>query len=352
MGGRLDPATARARLLVRAGLADVGAGDTVVVGLSGGIDSLALTAVLAFIAPRRALRWGAVVVDHGLQPGSSEVAATAADQAHSLGAEIVRVAPAGIDHTCGAGPEGAARAARYAALREQADDLAAAAVLLAHTRDDQAETVLLGLARGSGSRSLAGMRPVAGLWRRPFLDLTRDETTAVCAAAGLTAWADPHNADSAFARSRVRVRVLPALEAELGPGVSAALARTADLLRADADLLDAQAVALLAAVRVTLAPLRTGVSGQIRHSQRMGEPAGPVGLRVDGLASAPEALRRRVLRMAALEAGASHSDLAAGHVEAVGALLSDWHGQRGIDLPGRVRAVRSGGVLRIGPVAD
>jgi hypothetical protein len=196
------------------------------------------------------------------------------------------------------------------------------------------------------------MRPVAGLWRRPFLDLTRDETTAVCAAAGLTAWADPHNADSAFARSRVRVRVLPALEAELGPGVSAALARTADLLRADADLLDAQAVELLAAVRVTLAPLRTGVSGQIRHSQRMGEPAGPVGLRVDGLASAPEALRRRVLRMAALEAGASHSDLAAGHVEAVGALLSDWHGQRGIDLPGRVRAVRSGGVLRIGPVAD
>jgi len=324
MAGRLDPAVARARLLVRRSLADLSPGDLALVGLSGGADSLALATATGFVAPRAGLRWGVVVVDHRLQPGSERVAATAAAQASALGADPVRVER--VDGTVGPlGPEGSARKARLAALRRVATETEAAAVLLAHTRDDQAENVLLGLARGSGSRSLAGMAPRAGVLRRPLLDLTRAEARQVCAASGLTPWTDPHNADPAYTRSRVRTDVLPVLEQQLGPGVAYALARTADLLRADADLLDRLADELFAAVTMP------GESGA---------------LDVAGLARAPGALRGRVLRAAAVEAGAPATDVTAGHVAELDRLVTDWHGQVGVDLPGRLRASRDGGTVR------
>jgi tRNA(Ile)-lysidine synthase len=314
---RLVPVVADARRAVRTALADLDAGALVLVGLSGGADSLALLTATCFEAPRAGLCCGAVVVDHGLQASSGSVAATAADQARELGAEPVEVRRVVVAER--GGPEGAAREARREALREAAERLGAAAVLLAHTRDDQAETVLLGLARGSGTRSLSGMAARDGLWRRPFLDLRRADTEAVCLASGLTWWDDPHNADPALTRVRVRNRVLPTLETELGPGVADALARTAELARADADLLDSQATAL---------------GRDITDADRT--------LDASALADAPTALRTRVLRQAALDAGCPGTDLTAGHVAALDRLVTDWHGQRGVDLPGGVLARRVG----------
>lgn len=317
---RLAPVVADARRAVRAALADLDDGSLVLVGLSGGADSLALLAAAGFETRRAGLRCGAVVVDHGLQPGSDTVADRAAGQARELGAEPVEVCR--VDVAGRGGPEGAARAARRAALRDAAERHAAAAVLLGHTRDDQAETVLLGLARGSGTRSLSGMPARDGLWRRPFLDIRRADTEAVCREAGLSWWDDPHNTDPGLTRVRVRTRVLPTLEAELGPGIADALVRTAELARADSDFLDAEA-----------ARLRARVGADART------------LDAAGLAAAPTAVRTRVLRQAALDAGCPATDLTAGHVAAVDRLLTAWHGQRGVDLPGGVVARRCEGRL-------
>ena len=303
----LDPAVARARSAVRRALADVDPGSRVVVGLSGGADSLALAAVVAFEAPRLALEVEAVVVDHRLQPGSSDVADAAAEQARGLGlaARVVAVS-VGTD----GGPEAAARDARHAALGAEDPDV----VLLAHTLDDQAETVLLGLGRGSGARSIAGMRPVSGVVRRPFLGLTRADTEQVCRVHGLAWWDDPHNASAAFRRSRVRAEVLPLLEDVLGGGAAEALARTADQLRDDADLLDALAADALTDDAVTLAALHP-------------------------------ALRSRVLRRLALDGGARPDELAAHHLAEVDRLVTDWSGQVRVELPGHVSVRRVDGRL-------
>jgi len=229
------------------------------------------------------------------------------------------------------GPEAAARAARYAALRRAAGACGAAAVLLAHTMDDQAETVLLGLARGSGARSLAGMPERTGPFLRPLLGIGRATTRAACAAQGLEPWDDPQNADPAFARARVRHRLLPALEAELGPGVTEALARSARLLRADADLLDELANNELERI----APAGCG------HP-----------LPLDALAALPEAIRSRVLRNAAIAAGCPPGALTARHVAGLEALVTGWRGQRWTDLPGGIRARRRYGKLQFGSGDD
>ncbi|HKE69313.1 MAG TPA: tRNA lysidine(34) synthetase TilS [Nocardioidaceae bacterium] len=319
---RLEPVVADARRAVRDALSDLDPGAMVLVGLSGGADSLALLSAACFEAPRAGLGCGAVVVDHGLQAESADVAATAAGQARDLGADPVEVRR--VEVTGAGGPEAAARTARREALRAAATEHGAAAVLLGHTLDDQAETVLLGLARGSGSRSLSGIAPCDGLWRRPFLGLRRSQTEAVCRAQGLSWWEDPHNRDEALQRVRVRTRLLPALETELGPGVAEALARTATLARADADLLDTLATELATAV--------TDSEGALDAT---------------ALATAPAALRTRVLRQAALAAGCPGTDLTAGHVAALDRLLTDWHGQHGVDLPGRVGARRVESRIRL-----
>lgn len=233
------PAVAAVRAAVRGGLSDVPPGAVVLAACSGGPDSLALAAALAHEAPRRGWRGAGVTVDHGLQPGSARRAREVAAVLRGLGLDPARSVRASVlAGTGGGGPEAAARAARYTALDSVAADVGAAAVLLAHTRDDQAETVLLGLARGSGARSLAGMPGRRGRYRRPLLGLGRASAREACAALGLEPWDDPQNRDPAFARARVRHQALPALEAALGPGVADALARSAAQLRADADLLD------------------------------------------------------------------------------------------------------------------
>ena len=317
-----QPEVAAVRRAVRAVLAGLDPGELVLVACSGGADSIALAAALAFEAPRAGLRAGALTVDHGLQDGSADRAGKVAADLAALGLDPVEVltVPARTVST-GAGPEAAARAARYAALDDAADRLGAAAVLLGHTRDDQAETVLLGLARGSGARSLAGMPAVRGRYRRPLLDLPRDTVRA--AAAGLATWEDPHNTDPAYTRSRVRHGALPALERSLGPGVAAALARSAQLLRADADALDGWAGRASAEVRVD------------------------GGLDVVALAGLPDAVRTRVLRAAALAAGCPASDLSAGHVDGLDRLVTDWHGQGPLHLPGGVEATRACGTLAL-----
>ncbi len=234
--GSPDAATAAVRHAVRASLADLGPGDLVLAACSGGADSLALAAALAFEAPGAGLRAGAVVVDHDLQPGSARVAADAAGCLHALGLDPVDVVTVEVEST-GDGLEAAARSARYAALEAAADRHGALTVLLGHTLDDQAEQVLLGLTRGSGARSLSGMPSARGRFRRPLLGVSREQCRASVAAQGLTWWDDPMNEDPAFTRVRAR-RAVADLERDLGPGVAAALARTASQLRDDADHLD------------------------------------------------------------------------------------------------------------------
>ena len=295
------PAVAAVRNAVRASIADLARGDLVLAACSGGPDSLALAAALAFAAPRMGLRAGGVTVDHGLQDGSGSRAASVVSVLSGLGLDPVR----GIAVTvpAGGGPEAAARTARYDALAKVAAELGAAAVLL-------------GLARGSGPRSLAGMPRRRGFFRRPLLGVRRPVTAAACEALGLEPWQDPHNADRRFARVRIRLDALPALQAALGPGVPEALARTADQLRADAELLES-------------------ISSE---RSRADSP-----LPVSSLAGMPGAVRTRVLRSAALAAGCPAGALTAGHVARLEELVTDWHGQRWIDLPGGVRASRRSG---------
>jgi len=308
MGGALDPAVATGRNLVRAALSDLGPGSRVVVGVSGGVDSLALAAVTSFVADREAYELSALVVDHQLQDDSARVAARAADQLDGLGiiAEVVTV-----EVGTSGGPEAAARRARYEALERTAAD----AILLAHTLDDQAETVLLGLGRGSGPRSIAGMSPVDGVLRRPFLTLRRAETERICRAHGLEWWSDPHNSDPAYRRSRLRAEVMPLLEDVLGGGVAEALARTADQVRSDSAYLDDIAATV----------------------------ESPLG--VDTLRDLAPAVRSRVLRRGALEAGADGSALTAAHLLELDRLVTDWHGQVRIELPGGIACVREGDSL-------
>jgi tRNA(Ile)-lysidine synthase len=316
------PAVAAVRRAVRTEIADLAAGELVLAACSGGADSLALAAALAVEAPRRQLRAGLITVDHGLQPGSAEQAATVLEQARRLGLAPAECVPTGV--TGAGGPEAAARRARYAALTTAATRLGAAAVLLGHTLDDQAETVLLGLARGAGARSLAGIPVRRGPFRRPLLGLPRAITVAACAADGLRAWRDPHNSDPRYARVRVRRQAMPVLERTLGPGVAAALARSARLLRADAEALDDIAAAAWAEI---------------------GTADGS--LEVAALTELPAAIRTRVLRTAALTAGAPGGALSAAHVDALDALVTGWRGQGPVALPGGLGGVRRSGKLMI-----
>ncbi|MGW0844919.1 tRNA lysidine(34) synthetase TilS [Streptomyces sp. NPDC002787] len=297
----------------------------VLVACSGGADSMALASALAFEAPKLGVRAGGITVDHGLQPGSDLRAEEVALRLRELGLDPVESVAVTVGRE--GGPEAAARDARYTALDAALERHGAIAVLLGHTRDDQAETVLLGLARGSGIRSLSGMAAVSGAdgrYRRPFLQLDRQTARKACMAQSLPVWDDPHNADPAYTRSRLRHEGLPALEKALGKGVVEALARTAQLSRDDADALDTWARQAEASVR--------DAAGLLECAK---------------LYALPPAVRRRILRRAAIEAGAPAGSLFARHIEEVDRLITGWRGQGAINLPGRVVAQRQGGRLVI-----
>jgi tRNA(Ile)-lysidine synthase len=316
----LHPSVAAVRNAVRRELAELEPGARVVVACSGGADSLALTSATVFEG--RAAGWYVIgaTVDHGLQEGSAEHTQSVVAQMAGLGVDETVSARAAVDAP-GLGPEAAARAARYAILDEIRERFAAELVLLGHTRDDQAETVLMGLARGSGGRAVAGMRPSYDGYRRPLLGVSRTDTVTACQVEGIEFWEDPHNRDPAFTRVRVRKRVLPVMEDELGPGVREALARTAAQLRPDMELLDAYATGALSEVTVD------------------------GGLSTAALADLPQSIRTRVIRLAAVAAGAPAGELFYEHVLGVDALVTDWHGQRWVDVPGHLRALRRDGVL-------
>lgn len=317
----LDPALAAVRLAVRRAL---GGEQTVLVACSGGADSLALLAATVFEARATGTRVIGVTVDHGLQQGSAQRASAVVDQMATLGADET----ATIRVTVDPGPSGieaGAREARYAALDQLAEHFGADVVLLGHTRDDQAETVLLGLARGSGGRSLQGMRPSfaadSATVVRPLLGITRAQTEAACRADGIAWWDDPQNDDPGFARVRVRTTVLPVLERELGPGIADALARTGEQLREDMDVLDGLAANATAAV------------------------VSDAGVDLAALLDLPAAIRTRVVRSAAIDAGTIPTELTRSHVLAI---LDAGPGKE-IQLPGLVTAYRSGGLLQFKP---
>ncbi len=310
---RLTPAIADVRRAVRMMLPHDA---LALVALSGGPDSLALAGAVAFESTRA----GAVIVDHGLQAGSADVAAQVAVQARALGLDPVIVKRVAVG-TAG-GQEAAARDARYAALAAAAAETGAAMVLLGHTLDDQAESVLLGLGRGSGPGSIKGMAPTSGIYGRPLLGVRRATTVQFCADSGLEPWYDPQNDDDAFTRVRVRTTLLPMLEKELGPGFAEALARTAALVREDTEALDGFAEEQLEELA--------------EHAE-----AG-ISLPVKALAANPPALRQRIIRLTVrAEFGFS---LSHGHTMEVSRLVTDWNGQDALDLPG-IKVERQGGLL-------
>ena len=303
-----------------AGKPDAGC-DLVLVALSGGPDSLALAAATAFEAPRAGIRAGAVIVDHGLQPGSADVAERAARHARELGLDPVIVTTVVVGSE--GGPEAAARTARYAALAAAARETGTTRVLLGHTRDDQAESVLLGLARGSGLGSIKGMAAESGIYLRPLLAIARATTVQFCVDSGLQPWNDPQNDDERFARVRIRKSVLPMLERELGPGFAEALARTAGLAREDSDALDQFAADQLE---------------ELAHHAEAG-----ISLAARALEHDPPALRQRIIRATVLaEFGVS---LSRTQTMEVSRLVTDWHGQAAVDLPG-ISVQRVGGLLQ------
>ena len=315
-----NPATVAIRSAVRECLSGCSAGDTVLVAVSGGADSLALAAALVPESKSALINLVGVTIDHQLQKNSSEQATKVFAQLSELGIsqiEIVKVDVEMVD-----GLEASARRARYAALDAVAEKLNANLIFLGHTLNDQAESVLLGLARGSGARSLSGMARCTGKYCRPLLEITRSETLAACAENNLTPWIDPHNSDSQFARVRVRTDALPKLEESIGPGITEALARSADLLRDDADALDGWAVQV--AAELDLADLE-----------------------ITALADLPKAVRTRLLRMAIYAAGAPMGSITADHVASVEAFVTSWHGQGACSLPGGVKVSRISGRLSL-----
>ncbi|POH73899.1 tRNA lysidine(34) synthetase TilS [Arthrobacter glacialis] len=335
---RLDPTVGKARAAVGEllGLKTTGKNlvvenpPLILVGCSGGPDSLALAAVCAFFAKRGEVRVGAVVVDHQMQEGSAQVAQTTAGQLRALGLDPVVVRTVDLNHD-GVGPEAAARAARFEALEATAQELGAQNVLLGHTLDDQAESVLLGLARGSGTRSLAGMRERRGRYLRPFLGLRRDEILAICDALELTPWHDPANHDPAYLRVRVRRNVIPYLSAELGPGIAESLARSASILGHDADFLDD-----LAAAEYNKLVLRRAANTAPNGGES--SPAAEIELAEDALRGLAPALRMRVLALAVVELGGVQPSL-----ERLGAaeyLLARKGSAGPVQLAGKVSAWR------------
>jgi tRNA(Ile)-lysidine synthase len=326
---------AEVRTAVRRALDEIGcpADTPLLVACSGGADSTALAAAAAYLSGARG--GGAqvggrpvfgAVVDHGLQQGSAERAQETAALLEGLGmpARVLRVNVAGPG-----GMEAAARRARYAALRG-ARPTPDSPVLLGHTMDDQAETVLLGLGRGSGARSMAGMSRYDPPWLRPLLGIRRATTRAACVAHGLAVWDDPHNLDPRFTRVRLRQEVLPLLEDVLAGGVAGALARTAAQLAEDLAALDEMAAQARAAVELPGAQART-------RSE----------LDAKALAEYPAATRRRVLRGWLLDAGAR--DLSDARLRVADDLVGRWRGQGGLALARGIELTREHGKLVLRP---
>ena len=311
-----------ARRVVRNALAHFEPGDRILLAVSGGADSLLLAAATNLEASKVGIQLSALVVDHQLQNGSGEVALSAQKKLIELGITEANISQVEVIGNVGnGGMEAAARRARYEALDTEADRIGAVAIFLGHTEDDLAETVLLGLARGSGTRSLSGMAFHAGRYVRPFLELTRAQVLIACKESGIEFWSDPQNEELSFARVRVRNEILPKMEKEIGPGISKALARTSRILREDADALDL-------------------IAGDIYASL-----ADPAQIPIELISELPIAVRKRVIKRAIEAMGAP--TLSAEQILEVEALVGAWKGQGAVALAGGITARRDSGRLTL-----
>ena len=314
------PALLELRNAVRFWFQKLEANSKVCIGVSGGADSLALAIVAKLEAVDFNLDLVAVIVDHGLQENSAEVAASTKKKLESIGYSDIFVGKANVLVTDGI--EASARRARYLVFQQALETYGAKVFLIGHTKNDQAEGVLLGLARGSGTKSLSGMAEISGPFIRPFLNVDRSTTQAACVESGIEYWNDPHNLNTEFTRVRVRESILPLIEKEIGPGIIDALSRSAKILREDATALD-------------------------EWAERVFGEIDPADIEISLLADLPIAVRSRVLRLAIYAAGAPTGSISATHLAPIEAFVSDWRGQGHTSLPGGVKVCRISGRLSL-----
>ena len=314
------PALLELRQAVRFWFEKLEPNSKVCIGVSGGADSLALAAAAKLESKNFSIDLVSVIVDHGLQANSAEIAEFAKQQLIKLGFEDIFVGRAGVQITDGL--EASARRARYKVFQQAIETYGPNTFLLGHTKNDQAEGVLLGLARGSGTKSLSGMQEVSGIFVRPLLGIDRATTEIACHESNIEYWVDPHNSNQDFTRVRVRENILPLLENEIGPGIIDALARSAKILREDATALDEWAESVFRQVK-------------------------PMDIEISILDGLPVAVRSRVLRMAIYAAGAPAGSISAAHLEPIEAFVSDWRGQGHTSLPGGVKVCRISGRLSL-----
>ena len=314
------PALLELRQAVRFWFEKLEPNSKVCIGVSGGADSLALAAAAKLESKNFSIDLVAVIVDHGLQANSAEIAEFAKQQLIKLGFQDIFVGRASVQITDGL--EASARRARYKVFQQAIETYGPNTFLLGHTKNDQAEGVLLGLARGSGTKSLSGMQEVSGIFVRPLLGIDRATTEIACHESNIEYWVDPHNSNQDFTRVRVRENILPLLENDIGPGIIDALARSAKILREDAIALDEWA---------------ENVFRQVE----------PMDIEISILTTLPVAVRSRVLRMAIYAAGAPAGSISAAHLEPIEAFVSDWRGQGHTSLPGGVKVCRISGRLSL-----
>ena len=314
------PALLELRQAVRFWFEKLEPNSKVCIGVSGGADSLALAAAAKLESKNFSIDLVAVIVDHGLQANSAEIAEFAKQQLIKLGFQDIFVGRASVQITDGL--EASARRARYKVFQQAIETYGPNTFLLGHTKNDQAEGVLLGLARGSGTKSLSGMQEVSGIFVRPLLGIDRATTEIACHESNIEYWVDPHNSNQDFTRVRVRDNILPLLENDIGPGIIDALARSAKILREDAIALDEWAENIFRQVE-------------------------PMDIEISILATLPVAVRSRVLRMAIYAAGAPAGSISAAHLEPIEAFVSDWRGQGHTSLPGGVKVCRISGRLSL-----
>ena len=292
----------------------------VCIGVSGGADSMALAIVAKLEAADFNLDLVAVIVDHNLQENSAEVATSTKKKLESIGYSDIFVGKANVLVTDGV--EASARRARYLVFQQALETYGSKVFLLGHTKNDQAEGVLIGLARGSGTKSLSGMAEISGPFIRPFLNVDRSTTQAACDESGIEYWSDPHNLNTEFTRVRIRENILPLIEKEIGPGIIDALSRSAKILREDATALD-------------------------EWAERTFGEVDPTDIEISFLVALPIAVRSRVLRLAIYAAGAPSGSISATHLEPIEAFVSDWRGQGHTSLPGGVKVCRISGRLSL-----
>ena len=293
--------------------------DTLLIACSGGADSLALAWASKVVAKRLDLNVIAVIIDHQLFNESFQVALNAKEQCENFGIEKVLIKKIEvIEHK--EGLESAARSARYEAFEQLMIELNAKAVLLAHTQDDQAETMLMRLTRGSGAKSLSAMKEVSGKYLRPFLHIRKKELVEALQKEGITFWQDPANTDYRFLRAKVRNELMPKLIEVLGESVIESLDRTSDLLKEDNEALESIA---------------------FKNYQDLNKE-----LNVEVLIKFPAAIRKRIIKIAALDSGVNPGPFSYEHIEAIDALVTNWRGQGNVDLPGFIQASRVNQTIR------